>query len=237
MASKTKEKPKAKELRQQAKALGIEDFEEMSRTELEAAIAAAEDAEEDEDQEEEDEDDDVELSDDDDEDEDEEDDDEEDSDEDDEDSDEDDEEDEEDEEEEAPAPKSKKKGGKNVATKTKKGKKAAAKAPAKKAAKSSKAPKKAAKDDEGTADNPFREGSNLYLIVEELKKGGKKSKMVARLHKVMSFRPRNDDSEDYEIAIVNSRIDLVCRMLKNEHGWEVEKTGKGDDVKITVTPA
>lgn len=223
------EKVSGKELRKQAKSLGIDGWDEMSRKELEAAIAAAADDDEfddedevlDEDEELEDEDEDSDDSDED------------------EDEDSDEDLDDEEDEEEEEAPKVSKKRTKPAA-KAKKATAPAKKTSTKKAApatKKGKTTKKATKRTVEVAENgnPYRPGSNLYLIAEELLRGGKRSQIVKRLHSKMSFRPRVDSGEEYEMEIVNSRLDLVIRQLRKDHGWDITREGRGTDSVIKAS--
>lgn len=203
----TATKPSAKELRRKAKSLGIQDWEEMSLKQLTAAVAEAEKAA----------------------------------------SkkgtkstskkgkkaravepvaeDEDDEDTDEDEEEEAPV---KTKSKKTAAAKSKK-------APAKKAA-----TKKVAADEDDDEDelpengNPFRNKSNLWYIAEEVIKGGKRSKMVGRLKKKITLNPRSGKADFDETAELDRRVLIVGQILKNEHGFEVTREGRGPDATIVA---
>lgn len=200
----------AKELRKQAKSLGIEGWEEMDREELEEAVAEydedAEDTVEDED------------------------------------------------EVEEPAPRrrtsAKKAPAKKAASarKAPAAKKSSTTRPAAKKAAASKSTKKAApartskraaavEDDEEEGDNPFRAGSNLFLMTEELMKGGKRSAMVRRLSRKIELNPRVRGGRDYDSdAEIDYRLVRVCQVLTNEHGFIIEKDGRGTEQTVKAIP-
>jgi hypothetical protein len=230
----TKIKPKARELRREAKALGVEGWEDMDLEELVAAVDEAKEgaeekpakaaksakaakpakatkraaaAVEDDDDEDDEEDEDEEVV------------------------------------EETPA-KSKKSAAKKAAakaevkSKTAKGGKAA-KADAKAAKKAT--TKAAAKVSESEEDelpengNPFQQGSNLYWMTEELIKGGKRSAMVKRLQKKISLNPRTRSfTPEEEAAEIDRRLVIVSQTLRNEHGFEMEREGRGADTVIRL---
>jgi hypothetical protein len=198
----------AKELRKQARTLGIEGWEEMDREELEEAIAAeAEDAEE---------------------------------------------EVEDEEVEETPAPRARKTSTKKApAKKAPATKKSAGTRPAAKKAAASKtastkkaAPAKAstrraaaAEEEDEEGDNPFRVGSNLYLMTEELMKGGKRSRMVAKLRNKVDLKPRTRGGRNFDIdAEIDYKLVRTCQVLTNEHGFVIEKDGRGTDQTVKAIP-
>lgn len=238
MPSTTKEKPKAKDLRRQAKALGVDGWEDMSLDELIEAVAEAEAesskkskkssskksgkaskkaAAEDEDDDEDDED---------------------------EDDDTDDDDDDEDDEDEAPA-KSKKSSKKSSG-------KAAKKASAKKSTKKADKPAKGKKADKGKAKgksskkapakaerevaengNPYTEGTNLWHMAEALIKGGKVSTLVKGLRKKVDINPRSREyDEDSLNAELQRRLIICSQHLRNDFGFEMEKEGRGWDAVI-----
>jgi hypothetical protein len=201
MPTATKDKPKAKDLRRSAKALGVKDWEDMDLEELIDAVAKAErkqsksgsktsgkkaskpakvvdEGDEDEDDEDED---------------------------------------------EAPAKSAKKSS-----------KKAGKKAPAKAAKKSS---KKAKDEDDDAAENgnPFTPGTNLFYMTEELIKGGKRSAMVKRLAKKISLKPRTRSfTEEEELEELDRRLVICSQVLRNDHGFEMEREGRGADTVIRL---
>lgn len=131
----------------------------------------------------------------------------------------------------------------------KKGKAAAKSAKAEKTAKKStkkaaptKASKKAAKDDdddedEDTGPNPFRKGSNLYLMTDLLMAGGKRSAMVKKLAKKIELNPRTKKGKDFDPEEeIDYRLVRVCQTLANEHGFTIEKDGRGKDQTVTAVP-
>jgi hypothetical protein len=98
-----------------------------------------------------------------------------------------------------------------------------------------KATKKAkAKDaDEDTGDNPYKAGSNLYHITEELLKGGKRSAMVKRLKSKIELKPRQRAGDDYDVeAELDRRVLIVGQLLERDHGFTVTREGRGKDALI-----
>lgn len=82
--------------------------------------------------------------------------------------------------------------------------------------------------------NPFKSGTMLFFVTEELLKGGKRSDMVKRLKKKIEVKPRDgrDIDEDYEI---DRRVLITAQNLENHHGFTKEREGRGRDAKIKVT--
>lgn len=142
----------------------------------------------------------------------------------------------EDDEEEVPVKKSK------SAKKAPASKKAVAKksTPAKKAATSKKAASKAKADDDDEAEsgpNPFRPQSNLWHFTEALMKGGKRSALVARLERKVELKPRVRGGRDYSIPEeIDYRLVRVCQELTNNHGFVIEKDGRGTEQKVKAIP-
>jgi hypothetical protein len=217
--SATKEKPKAKELRRQAKALGVTGWEDMSLAELEEAVeeaqaeqakpakktaakkaskkASAVDEDDDDDDDDDDEDDDDEDDDD---------------------------------EDDAPAKSSKKSSSKSKASKTAK---ASKKAPAKKAATKA-ATRERVVNENG---NPYQPGTNLYHMAEALIKGGKVASLVKQVGKKVSINARTRDyDEDSEREELQRRLIIVSQRLRNDFGFTMEKEGRGADATIKCIP-
>ena len=171
----TATKPNARELRKQAKSLGVADWEDMSLSELQAAIKEAEDS------------------------------------------------DNESSSNRRTRRTNKQTGSTPVSSKTPK-QKAAAKA------------KSNGSVDVAENGNPYKEGSNLWYITEELIKGGQRAAMVKRLKKKIELKPRNagdDWDEDYEL---DRRILITGQILRRDHGFEVERGGRGaEDGTIKAT--
>lgn len=120
------------------------------------------------------------------------------------------------------------------ATKSKSDKATSKKAPkGKKAAKPSKSK---SDDDEDDGPNPFRAGTNLFHITEELMKGGKRSSMVKRLSKKIELKPRKNKKDFDETAELDRRVLIVGQILRNEHGFEVTREGRGTDATIVAVP-
>lgn len=119
----------------------------------------------------------------------------------------------------------------------KKAEKASAKAPAKKAADKKASSKKAAKDDAELPENgnPFKEGTNTWYITEQLIKGGKRSKMVEKLKKQIDLQPRTKSAKDFDVDYeMDRRVLITGQILRNQHGFEVTREGRGADATIVA---
>jgi hypothetical protein len=172
MATATATKPTAKELRREARTLGVEGWEEMTGSELKTAVKRARKGAD-----------------------------------------------------SAPA-EAEPKASKKAAAK------AAKAAPAKKSSKAKEAEPTAASE----TGNPFKVGSNLYHITEELLKGGKRSAMVTRLARKITLKPRQRAGEDYdETAELDRRVLIVGQILERDHGFTVTREGRGKDALIKAT--
>jgi hypothetical protein len=132
------------------------------------------------------------------------------------------------------------KSAKTASTRTGNGAKKAAAAKTEKAGKVTKAdkePKKAAAKAEPAElpenGNPFKEGTNMFLITEELIKGGKRSSMVGRLKKKIELEPRSKDKKDFDVDYeMDRRVLITGQLLRNQHGFEVTREGRGTDATI-----
>lgn len=132
----------------------------------------------------------------------------------------------------AKASKTAKPAAKKGAAKTKEASKKAA--GSKKAATGKKTSKAASTSD---GPNPFREGSNLWMMTEELLKGGKRSAMVTRLRKKIELNPRQRAGKDFDVdAEIDYRLVRVCQTLTNEYGFTIEKDGRGVDSTVQAIP-
>lgn len=121
-------------------------------------------------------------------------------------------------------------------------------APAKKAAAAKKAPAKAAAkaaakkapvaESDPDDPNPFRPGSNLHLMVKELMRGGKRSAMVTRLRGKIDLKPRARSGSDFDLdEEIDYRLVRVCQVLTNDHGFTIEKDGRGKDQFVKAVPS
>lgn len=102
-------------------------------------------------------------------------------------------------------------------------KKAAAKAPAK----STSVPK---------GDNPFREGSNSYLMAAELLRGGNRGEMVKRLKKAMKIHPWSKPKEENPEFAIRKRLLLVAAALERDYGFTIEREGRGEAGSMRAVP-
>jgi hypothetical protein len=210
----TDTKPSARELRNEAKALGVEDYDEMSRKELVAAIKAAKKsakggktkaktskkakvekvsaAEA------------VEYA------------------------------------KDRAAKKAKGKKG-SAAKATAKAKPAKASSKPTKAAKATKAAKttkggssKASSNGHGDGTNPFRKGSNLHIMCGLLLKGGKRETLAEKLSEKTDLHPYSGN--EVTLADFDKRLLLAAQTLRDKHGFKVERSGRGLEGKIKVVP-
>lgn len=207
----TDTKPSARELRNEAKGLGVEDYDEMSRKELVAAIKAArkqakkgtgtkaksKKAKTEK----------VSAA----------------------------------EAEEFAREHAAKKSGKSTKKAAKKGSaakaanksKPAAKKAASKPAKST--PKSESKaSSNGSGDNPFRKGSNLHIICALLLKGGKREVLAEKLSAKVDLHPYSGN--DISLTDYDKRILLGAQTLRDKHGFKIERSGRGLEGKIKVVP-
>lgn len=138
-----------------------------------------------------------------------------------------------------------KKSGKAKPKSSKKAKtKAAAEAPARKTKKSTKAKVKA--DDHPQvssrmaltgAVNPFRPGSNVFLMAEELMKGGKRIDMIKRLQKNGRLVPFSKSEEDIDpIKEWDKRLLLTAGDMEKKYGFRQVRDGRGVTGTIRLVP-
>jgi hypothetical protein len=110
--------------------------------------------------------------------------------------------------------------------------------PAKKSAAKKAAPAKrtvAEETEPAENGNPFREGTNLWFITEELIKGGKRSQMVKRLKKKIDLKPRQRAGDDYDVDVeLDRRVLIVGQILRKDHGFNVVRDGRGVDATIVA---
>ncbi len=81
--------------------------------------------------------------------------------------------------------------------------------------------------------NPYRPGSNLYFILEELKIGGTRDLIAERVLPQLTMYPRKGEDKDNLLKIVHTRILSILRNVKNL-GWEVEQEGRGPTQYVKV---
>lgn len=124
--------------------------------------------------------------------------------------------------------------GASAATASKTTSKTASKAPAKKAtAKKAAAAEEAPEPAENG--NPYKPGTNMFLIAEELIRGGKRSDMVKRLRRKVELKPRTKDADDFDVdAELDRRVLIVGQNLRNNFGFNVVRDGRGEDAHIVA---
>jgi hypothetical protein len=110
------------------------------------------------------------------------------------------------------------------------------KAPATKKAAPVKAAAKPASTN-GVGPNPYKEGTKLWHITEELMKGGKRPAMVARLKRKITLSPRVAREDWDEEAELDRRLLIIGQILERDHGFTVTHDGRGREAGIKATPA
>jgi hypothetical protein len=110
-------------------------------------------------------------------------------------------------------------------------------APVASAKKKAKAEPEAEEPEVAENGNPYKEGTNLFHITEELIRGGKRVDMVKRLKRKIELNPRTE-SDDYDTdAELDRRVLIVGQLLRRDHGFEVVREGRGpEDGTIVATP-
>ena len=84
--------------------------------------------------------------------------------------------------------------------------------------------------------NPFRPGSNLFKMAEELLKGGKRSDMIRRLRKTMGIHPWSKDKEENPEKAIDKRLLITAGTLKKDFGYTIQSDGRGMSGTLKVVP-
>lgn len=101
----------------------------------------------------------------------------------------------------------------------------------------SQAAKKAPPTKKVTSDtNPFRPGSNLAKMTDELLKGGRRVEMIRRLKKTMGIHPWSKDKEENPEKAIDKRLLITAGTLKKDYGYTIETEGRGSSGTIKVLP-
>lgn len=111
-----------------------------------------------------------------------------------------------------------------------------AKAPAAKKTVVKKGSPAAPKAARATGDNPFREGSNSFLMAAELLKGGNRGEMVKRLKKAMKIHPWSKPKEEDPDFAIRKRMLLVAAALEKDYGYTIVREGRGEAGTIQALP-
>lgn len=85
-------------------------------------------------------------------------------------------------------------------------------------------------------DNPFREGSNSYLMAAELLRGGNRGEMVKRLKKAMKIHPWSKPKEENPEFAIRKRLLLVAAALERDYGFTIEREGRGEAGSMRAVP-
>lgn len=115
-------------------------------------------------------------------------------------------------------------------------KKAAKKRTPAKVAKKSAPKKAAAKKVASNGTNPFRVGSNVWKMAEELLRGGKRSEMIKRLKKTMPLHPWSKDKEENPDRAIDKRLLLTAADLQKTYGYKIVREGRGAAGTIVAMP-
>lgn len=91
-------------------------------------------------------------------------------------------------------------------------------------------------EDEELPVNPFRDGSNQFIITELLMKGGTRSKIVQKLEGLIELRQRNGRPYRNLANELDIRVVRCADVLKKTHGFTVKTIGRGPDAKIKAIP-
>ncbi len=68
-------------------------------------------------------------------------------------------------------------------------------------------------------------------------KGGKRSAMVTKLERKVDLKPRKRGGKNYDVAEeIDYRLVRVCQLLTNEHGFLIEKEGRGKEQRVKAIP-
>ena len=94
--------------------------------------------------------------------------------------------------------------------------------------------------EEPEGDNPYRPKTNLWHMCELLMKGGTRSKMVDKLMKIIDIEPRSKAKRKLTDEEIRSEIDYrlvrTTQDLAKEHGFVIEKDGRGIESKVKAIP-
>lgn len=125
---------------------------------------------------------------------------------------------------------------KRAKSKSKGSKKSAAKAASKSAPAKSKAKPSSKAKSTGSDGNPFRPGSNLHLIHNLLIKGGNREKLAQKLADKVALHPYTNSADEIDLIDYDKRIVLAAQTLRDQHGYKVEREGRGLAGSIKVVP-
>lgn len=84
--------------------------------------------------------------------------------------------------------------------------------------------------------NPFRPGSNVHKMAEELLRGGRRVDMIKRLKKAMQIHPWSKEKEENPEKAIDKRLLITAGVLKSDHGFRVVMDGRGSTGTIQVFP-
>lgn len=91
-------------------------------------------------------------------------------------------------------------------------------------------------EDEDLPVNPFRDGSNQFIITKLLMNGGTRSKIVQKLEGLIELRQRNGRPYRNLANELDIRVVRCADVLKKTHGFTVKTIGRGPDAKIKAIP-
>lgn len=85
--------------------------------------------------------------------------------------------------------------------------------------------------------NPFRHGSNIWHITEALLKGGKRQTLINRLKTKIEFSEQVTSKDGFDLEEeIDKRLRVFGYTLRNEHGFGYVMVGRGREAWIQVFP-
>lgn len=84
--------------------------------------------------------------------------------------------------------------------------------------------------------NPYRVGSNVWKMAEELLRGGKRADMIKRLKKSMPLHPWSKDKEENPDRAIDKRLLMTAADLNKSYGYKIVREGRGAAGTIIVHP-
>lgn len=82
--------------------------------------------------------------------------------------------------------------------------------------------------------NPFRPNSNLHLCAKLLLKGGVRRKLAEQLQGKVELNPYVYDAKDVDLNDYDKRLILAAGTMRDQYGYGVLREGRGLDGKVLV---
>lgn len=90
--------------------------------------------------------------------------------------------------------------------------------------------------DSANGSNPFRVGSNVWKMAEELLRGGRRADMIKRLKKSMPLHPWSKDKEENPDRAIDKRLLMTAAAMEKDYGYKIVREGRGVAGTIKVLP-